>query len=362
MKVLLAAGGTGGHIAPALAVAMALEEARICKREEILFVGSGKEIENRLIEGAGYKLKQIASKPFLGGGKKGVLEFLKAFPETMRHTREIVLEHGPRVVLTFGGYPSMGPALVAAARGIPLIVQEQNAQVGLANKFLSLFARQIFTVPGARGFLRSSRVVHQPNPVRKELSGISLWRPPAPGQPMRLLVMGGSQGAVSMNTGVLALLPELQKLGISVFHQSGEVDLERVKKAYHDLSYEDATVVPFTNKIVEEYEKAHLIIARAGAMSVWEISTAGRPAIFVPLKIARAHQSLNAKHLVEMGAARIVEHGDDYESKLKETVLGLLGNVHQLGAMSVKMREASRVGKENAAQIIAKCVFDLGKF
>ena len=359
MRVLLAAGGTGGHIAPALAVAAALEELRISRREEILFVGSGKDIEKRLIGGAGYALKQIQSSPLLGKGLPGFLEFLKTFPHTMKETRELVDEHKPEVVLAFGGYPSMGPALVSVVRGIPLILQEQNAQVGLANKLLSLFAKKIFTVPGARGFFRSSSAIYQPNPVRKELDLVSRWRPPAPGEPLRLLIMGGSQGAVTMNTGVLSVLPKLKELGVSIFHQVGNVDLERCTKAYQEISYPKAEVVAFTDKIVDEYEKAHLIIARAGAMSVWEISTAGRPAVFIPLKIARAHQSENAKHLVQLGAAKMIEQEAGFEKKLEELLLPLLGNLQELGQMSVKMKEASRIGKESAAQVIAKAAADL---
>ena len=359
MRVLIAAGGTGGHIVPALAVAAALEDRRVCSRSEILFVGAGKEIEGRLIGGAGYALKQIPSQPILGKGLRGVFDFIVSFLKTIRRTHEILDDHKPEVVIAFGGYPSMGPAVVAYLRGLPLIVQEQNVQVGLANKLLSLIAKSVFAVPGAKGFLKSSHVVFQPNPVRKELGTLAPWRPPGPGEHLRLLVMGGSQGAVSLNTGILALIPKLKDLRIEIFHQSGQVDYERVTKAYQEAEYTEARVVAFTDQIIEQYASAHLIIARAGAMSVWEISTAGRPAIFVPLKIARAHQSENAVHLVSHSAALMIEQQPGFEAALWTDIQRLFSNPELLAQMAKKMREASKIGDLTPAEVIVQSVVKL---
>lgn len=360
MRVLIAAGGTGGHIVPALAVAAALLEGRAASKSEILFVGSGKEIEKRLIGGAGYSLTVVPSVPLLGKGPKGLLTFLQSLPGTIRATEKIFNDHQPQVVLAFGGYPSMGPAVVGKLRHIPVILQEQNAQVGLANKILSLFAKRIFAVPGAKGFLRKSDVIYQPNPVRKEFGNMSMWRPPAAHEKPRLMVMGGSQGAVTLNTAVLAALPMLKSLGVEIFHQCGEVDFERVSAAYRDAGYSDATIVPFTDKILEQYQRAHLIIARAGAMSVWEISAAGRPAIFVPLRIARGHQSANAKHLVEKGAALCIEQDPGFEAVLGRELERLFKSPEALGRMSVLMREAGKAGSVSPAEVIVRAAVALG--
>ncbi len=360
MRVIIAAGGTGGHIVPALAVAAALEEKRAASRDEILFVGSGKEIENRLVEGAGFKLRQIPSVPFIGKGVRGLLDFFRSLPKTFAMTRQVFDELKPSVVIVFGGYPSIAPALIAKVRAIPVVVQEQNAQAGLANKLIGLFAARIFAVPGATGFWKKSEITFQPNPVRKELGTLSMWRPPAPGEKLRLLVMGGSQGAVKLNTAIIASLPRLKDLGVSIFHQTGTVDLERVTQAYKDANYPWCEVVAFTDRIVEQYERAHLVVARAGAMSVWEISTAGRPAIFVPLRIARAHQSENAKHLVEMGGAVIIEQDPGYEEKVATELQRMFENSDELGRRAAKMREASRVPGASAAEVIADAIVKLG--
>lgn len=346
MKIILAAGGTGGHIYPAIAVAQALQKY---PDTEIQFIGVGRELEEKLISQAGFPYQRLAFVPLLGGGLKGVVRLLSALPGGIFKGLRLFSQLKPQVVVGFGGYPSFLPMLVAWLKGVPSILQEQNVQVGVANKILSIFAKKIFAVPGAHGFINKRRVTEILNPVREAIAGITPWTPPR--EELRVLIIGGSQGAVSLNKAVCELREVFTASGVQLTHQTGEVDFKRVKE--HFKQYPQVDVRPYIDDMAEAYQQAHLIISRAGAMSVAEIATAGRPAIFIPLPIAKAHQEKNALPLAAAGGATIIQQDAHLRQKLEQAVRAFLKDPEKLASMAEAARRFASQGGGPAAEVIA---------
>lgn len=353
-KVLVAAGGTGGHIVPALAVAEKIKA--LDPAAEVFFVGVGKEIEHKLIPSAGYELFEIPFPPFRGRGLRGVISFFFSVPKAFRTARRLLKEKKIDAVIGFGGYPSFAPMIAAFFSGVPSVLHEQNVQVGLANRLLELFAGKVFAVTGAKGFFRQHRVVELPLPVRSVFRKIS---PMTLNPPLKLLVLGGSQGAVTVNNAVISLLPLLQEHGVNVIHQTGLLDFERVRDCYSSADFKGVEVFPFTNDIPEKLEKATFVISRAGAMSVAENTAAGRPAIYIPLAIAGAHQRENCIRVVEKGAALVVEQDENLQGNLRKVVEGLLLNPTKLNEMAIKARDESLVSGSPSEDRIAEAVLTL---
>jgi len=356
MKILFAAGGSGGHILPAIAVAQALK--RLKPEVQILFVGSGAQLEEKLVGGAGFTLRVVRFVPFVGKGVGGALKVLLLLPRARWQTFLLIRKELPALVAGFGGYPSVLPGLVAKCKGLSCIIQEQNAEVGLANRLLGLVADRVFAVNGAAGFWGTRSVSHLANPVREDFSDIPAWQMPGGDERLRILIVGGSQGAVSLNTAVLSLLDLLDREDVEIVHQTGAFDYERVSSSYRALKL-DAAVEAFFDDMPGQYARAHLVICRAGAMTVAEVSAAGRPAIFVPLAIARGHQRKNCEYLVEKGAAFVIEQGPQTERELRALVSGLLEDRRSLEAMAHISRRISREGGEMSAITIARQILGL---
>lgn len=316
--VVFAAGGTGGHIVPALSVAEALK--KIDPSLTIVFIGVGKEIERKLIPAAGFELVELPFVPFRGRGIGGVFAFLAAIPRALQRARSLYKERKPKVVVGFGGYPSFMPVVMARWFNIPVVIHEQNVQVGLANRFLSRFAKKLFAVTGAHGFPSGGEVTYLPLPVRDAFYAIAPWNPPRDGELLRLLVLGGSQGAVSLNDAIADLAPLFSELRIFVTHQSGARDQERLSAKYQALKFENVQVAAFFDNVAGELEKAHLVISRAGAGAVAEISVSGRPAIYVPLPIAGGHQQENCAHVIASGGAELIVQEPGFVETLGKTI------------------------------------------
>lgn len=351
-RLLIAAGGTGGHLFPALAVAEALRDQIPA---EVIFVGTGRELEQKIVGGAGFELRALSLQPVTGRGGLGVLKVLGLFPVRFFQAIRLVRSIRPTVVFGFGGYPSVLPVLAAFLLRIPRVVHEQNAEVGLANRLLGIVATKIFAAPGAQGFWlgADAKVTHLNNPVRKILSNIPDWSPPEADAPLRVLVLGGSQGATSVNTAIVNLLPQLAKRSVSVRHQAGKADAERVRAAYEAFPDLHAVVEPFIDDMAAAYRDAHLIVSRAGAMSAAEIAECGRPAIFVPLPIARSHQRQNVTFLERFEAAVVVEQGEGFDQRLAETLLRLVDSRDTLAHMASQTRLAARQSTARSAEVVA---------
>jgi UDP-N-acetylglucosamine--N-acetylmuramyl-(pentapeptide) pyrophosphoryl-undecaprenol N-acetylglucosamine transferase len=315
----MAAGGTGGHLIPAIVVADEISSLGI--EDTIIFLGTGKDLEKKILSSTSYEYQALNSLPFIGQGKKGILSFFMQFIPSVFQARKFLKSCGARVVIGFGGYPSVIPVIAAYTLGIPRIIVEQNGQTGNANKVLSKLASHVFAVPGAKGL--GSKVHRISNPVKKELFSIESWRLPAETEPLRILVLGGSQGAVRVNSAVISVLDLAKKYPLDIIHQTGEKDFSRVQAAYKNAGIE-AEIIPYIDDMISAYQRANLIICRAGATSVAEIIATKRPAIFIPLAISHGHQFYNIKELLNHKAAIHIKQSESLDDDLRRILEQIL--------------------------------------
>ncbi len=354
--MLLAAGGTGGHVVPAIAVAEALTKQSDI---EVIFVGTGRDIERRLIEKAGFKLHALPASPLVGAGLIGLLRLLVRLPGAILAQLALFRSRKPAVVIGFGGYPSFVPLLSAWLARIPRMLHESNAEVGLANRVLSRIANKIVSANAPSEAFASNRIIQLPNPVRSSFYEIPDWKAPVEGKPYVLLILGGSQGAVSLNTAILELVDLFRATGVHVIHQTGQQDYERVKAEYLAKDFQSVEVVSFIDDIANFYSRAHLVISRSGAMAVSEITAAGRAAVYVPLNIARGHQAANAERVVSDGGAWVVEQNGDFVVELRRVISLLLSNAQMLSVASEKARQLFPRQGERPAERIAREAMEL---
>jgi UDP-N-acetylglucosamine--N-acetylmuramyl-(pentapeptide) pyrophosphoryl-undecaprenol N-acetylglucosamine transferase len=351
MRAILAGGGTGGHVIPALAIANELQKSY---GAEILFIGTARGIENRLVPAAGFPLQLVRV-----GALKNVSLMTRAktafdLPHALWEAGRILNQFAPDVVIGVGGYAS-GPAMLAAVvKHIPTLAFEPNVVPGFANRIIARFvsAAAVHFEETARYF-RHGQVTGVP--VRQAFFEIPAKR----GGPPTLLVFGGSQGAHAINQAMIRCLRALQKEapGIHVLHQTGERDYNDALTAYQDLksagvgaqlSFE---VFKFIEDMPAAFARADLLVCRSGASTVAEITAAGKPAIFVPFpRAADDHQRINAEALARHGAAVVVEESKLEGVWLAETIAALLGDSSRLARMS---RAARELAHPNAARDIA---------
>ncbi len=347
MRMLLAGGGTGGHLFPAVALAQRLLEVE--PDSEVLFVGTGRGIEARVLPGLGLALETIDISGFVGKGAVGKLALVPQMVKSLVQSKRIIGQFRPEVVVGVGGYAS-GPALLAAKmKGCPVLIHEQNAWPGLTNRLLGRWAQRI-----CLSFSESDRAFHHGrtvltgNPLR---SGMDDCPPIPEGQP-QLLVFGGSRGARAINDVILEVLPLLQQFQgrLTILHQTGTEDLERVRRGYSAAGWDPEGVVPFIQDMAQAYAAAHLVLCRAGATSIAELTACGRPAILVPYPYAAAdHQSGNAQALARHGAALMVPQAELGAEALGRLVSDLLEDRERLLAMSAASRG---LAKHGAADLI----------
>ncbi len=309
-SLLIAGGGTGGHLFPGLAVASALAGLR--PDLTVAFVSAGRALESRELARAGLPLERLRVRALRGSGWLGRLRALAAVPPALWQARGLIRRYRPGLVLAVGGYACFPLGLAAFLSRVPLAVQEQNAVPGLSNRLLSHLARVVFTAfPGAQNHLPRGKARFTGNPVRPQLlerlDQCAPRRSPA-GECFTVLVLGGSQGAHSLNQALMEALPLLagRRRGLRFFHQTGENDQARVQAAYRQAGFR-ARVQAFFSDMGRLYALAHLVICRAGAGTLTEVLAAGRAAVCVPYPFAAGdHQTENAKALVRAGAARLV--------------------------------------------------------
>jgi UDP-N-acetylglucosamine--N-acetylmuramyl-(pentapeptide) pyrophosphoryl-undecaprenol N-acetylglucosamine transferase len=335
MRAILAGGGTGGHVIPALAIANQLKKSY---GAEVLFIGTARGIENRLVPAAGFPLQLVRV-----GALKNVSLMTRAktafdLPRAIWDSGRMLNEFAPDVVIGVGGYAS-GPAMLAAVmKHIPTLAFEPNVVPGFANRIVARFvsAAAVHFEETAKYF-RHAEVTGVPvRPAFFEIAG----RPRADGPPT-LLVFGGSQGAHAINQAMIRSLPELRRQapGIHIIHQTGERDYNDALAAYQSLG-ESAEVFKFIDDMPAAFARADLVICRSGASTVAEIAAAGKPAIFVPFpRAADDHQTVNAHALALAGAAVVVEESKLDGVWLVETVATLLDDRGRLERMSVAARE-----------------------
>lgn len=347
--IVLAGGGTGGHVFPLVAVASALRELEPAL--ESVFVGTERGIETRVVPARGYRLELMNVLPMRGGGLRGAVRGGVRAAGAMGEARELLRTLSPRAVLSVGGYAAGPIALAAALSRIPLALLEPNSVMGLANRLIAPLVNRGYTAfePVQRHFRRS--VVLQ--------TGVPLgpgFRPTAyalpQGGPLKVLVLGGSQGAVALNETVPRALARLRS-DLEVVHQAGPNHEQAVTQRYRDLGLaERARVVPFIDDMPQAITGASLVIGRAGASAVSEIAAVGRPSVLIPFPFAAGnHQLRNAQILENAGAALCVPQERATAGRLAELVAGLFHDPSRLESMAA----AARVfGRPDAARILAE--------
>ena len=357
----VAGGGTGGHIFPGLAVAREFRRREPGTR--VLYLGAAGRLEERVVprEGAAVRFHGLRVRGLKGQGPLGAIAALGLAARAVVECRREIAAFGADLLLGTGGYSSGPAALAARTLGVPVVLQEQNAVPGLTNRLLARIARRVFIAfEPARRHFPAGRTVLAGNPVRDEALGAGAEVGRGPG--LRLLVLGGSQGARGVNRLVAGALPDLAaaRLDVSFVHQSGDPEREAVAAAYRGAGL-SAEVAGFFDAMGERSGAADLVIARAGAGTIAEIAANGRPAILVPFPHAAGdHQRVNARWLADRGGALIIEEqAADASGELARAIAALAGDRERLRAMA---QASAAVGvRDAAARIVDECRRMLGR-
>jgi UDP-N-acetylglucosamine--N-acetylmuramyl-(pentapeptide) pyrophosphoryl-undecaprenol N-acetylglucosamine transferase len=332
MRAIIAGGGTGGHVIPAIAIARELQAQY---RAEILFVGTPRGIENRLVPAAGFPLKLVQVGALKNVSVRTRLKTMFDLPRAVLASLKIFREFRPNVVIGVGGYASSPAMLAAVLRRVPSVAFEPNVVPGFANRAVARFvtaAAVHFEETGR--YFRNAKVTGVP--VRREFFAIPQSN--HPGHRV-LLITGGSQGAKALNDATVQMLPQLKEAfpELLVIHQTGARDLEAVRAAYERAGMK-AEVSAFIDDMPAAFARADLLLCRSGASTVAEISAAGKPAVFVPFPhAADDHQLRNAEALAHRGAAVVIQQKDLTSERLFSTIKELLS-----GARLAGMAESSR--------------------
>ncbi len=348
---VIAGGGTGGHVTPALAIAERVRE----RGDAVLVMGGRLGLESKLVPDAGFELVTLDARQVMGRGWGARLAAIPAMAlACMSAWRELGRRRAD-IVVSVGGYASVPAVVAAALRRIPVALVEPNAIPGRANRAAARFATRIFlgfdAAASAFGDAAASRIVRSGIPLRRALVDAFAKAPArrAPAPPVRLLVFGGSQGARQLNEAMMDAAPALGA-DVTVFHQTGEADRERVAAAYADAGV-DAEVVAFERDMPARYAWADVALCRAGALTVAELALAGLPALLVPYPYAADdHQRANANALADAGAGRLL---DDPKGQVAEAVRALCADT---GALAEMGRRARDLGRPDAAnEIVQEC-------
>ena len=353
MRILIAGGGTGGHVIPALAIARELATRH---GAEVLFVGTARGIENRLVPQAGYRLELVKVGALKNVGLATRLRTLFDLPLAILRSRGILREFRPDVVVGVGGYAS-GPAMAAAILGgVPTLAFEPNYVPGFANRLVGRWVSAAAVhFDETRHYFRNAQVVGVP--VRPEFFDIASGSGDVS---PTLLVFGGSQGAHAVNMAVTAAIPALLREvpGLHVIHQTGERDYNDVQAAYTRAGA-SAEVSAFIDNMAQVFSRAALIVCRSGASTVAEITAAGKPAVFVPFpRAADDHQRRNAEAIAGAGAAVLIGEPALTPEHLAKTLAELLRDPARLHAMGEKARA---LGHRDAAGKVAGMIAQLAK-
>ena len=356
IRIVIAGGGTGGHLFPGIAVAREL--LRRHPDAVITFAGTARGIESRVIPRERFELDLLRSAGLKGTSIAARLRGLMLLPLSALDAWSILSRRSPHLVIGVGGYSSGPVVLVAALRRIPTLLLEQNAVPGLTNRLLAraVSAAAVTFESTARYFGR--RAIVAGNPVRPEF--LSERNQPAPrvAGPPRILIFGGSQGAHAINVAMVEAAPQLalHPGGLAITHQTGERDLELVRDGYRRAGLE-ARVEPFLFAMDREINAADLVVCRAGATTIAELTAAGRPSLLVPLPTAADdHQRKNAEVLASAGAGEIVEQKNLTGALLAQRMTSLVGDRSRLDVMAAAAR---RLARPDAARVIADRALEL---
>jgi UDP-N-acetylglucosamine--N-acetylmuramyl-(pentapeptide) pyrophosphoryl-undecaprenol N-acetylglucosamine transferase len=356
MKWIIAGGGTGGHLFPGIALAEEIKTRH--KDNTVLFVGTSRGLEATVVPREGFRLELIDVIGLKGKGVGGIVKGMVRLPRAFVQAWRILSRETPDIVIGVGGYASGPLVLVASLRGIHTAIQEQNALPGFTNKVLSRFVDAVFVAfDEAKAFFPARKLHKLGNPIRRALLDNYL-NSKIPSTRFTLLITGGSQGAHRLNERVLEAMQLLGPLAkeIAIIHQTGTADRETVERRYREMGLE-AEVLDFIRDMPRAYLRADLLVCRAGAATLAEITVARKAAILVPFPYATDnHQEVNARSLVEAGAALMFRESELDGPKLATAIKEL----HDDPARRQKMERASGLlGRPEAAREIADVCVEL---
>jgi UDP-N-acetylglucosamine--N-acetylmuramyl-(pentapeptide) pyrophosphoryl-undecaprenol N-acetylglucosamine transferase len=339
MKLLIAGGGTGGHVIPALAIAQ--EWLSRGKEREVVLVGTERGIEMKLVPQAGLPLETLRVAGLKGKGGATLLRNLAMLGPAMSDARRVLRKHKPVAAFGVGGYAA-GPMMLATwFSRIPNVIFEPNAEPGLTNKLLAKISKRIATGYEISAQAWGKKAVVTGCPVRSEFF---LTAPRKLEKPFRLLVTGGSQGALPINRTFVDAMDRLaeRKNDLSIVHQTGERDYNAVRTAYARREI-NAEIVPFLTNMGERFAWADVIVCRAGAITAAEIAAAGRAAIFIPFRAATdSHQLRNAQEMTSAGAGRLITENELTAERLTTEIFSLINQPEQIEKQSNAARSLAR--------------------
>ncbi len=368
-RILFAGGGTAGHVFPAVAVAHALTE--LAPDVEAVFAGTADRLEDRLVPAAGFRIHHVEALPLPRRLSPGLLKVPGGLLAAVRRCREIIAQEQAVAAVTFGGYVSFPVSRAAHTADIPLVIHEQNAVPGLANRFAGRWADRIaVTFPGsAERFAHPDKVVVTGNPVRDEMLALDLEARRAEARTRfgldpdipTLLVFGGSQGARSLNRAIVKAHSLWSAPGqLQILHAAG-ASLHGEAAAAWERARAEATgprvrCVDFIEDMGDAYAAADIVVCRAGATSIAELTALGRPAVLVPYPHAtRDHQMHNARALAQVGGAQVI---DDAELTGRRLVDAVEPWIADASARKDAARAARVFGRRDAAAQVARLVLD----
>jgi UDP-N-acetylglucosamine--N-acetylmuramyl-(pentapeptide) pyrophosphoryl-undecaprenol N-acetylglucosamine transferase len=348
---VIAAGGTGGHVFPGIALAREIRARR--PDAEVLFVGSRHGLESKLVPEAGFPLELVRASGFAGKRASAKISALAELPSGFFQARRLLSERRALAVAGVGGYVTVPVVTAARSLGVPTLIHESNAYPGVANRFLNRFATRTAVGIAAANARLSRPGVVTGTPVRPEFFSVPALDPAATTR--RLLVFGGSQGSRVLNRAMSAAVGALAAEGLEVIHQTGEREFEDTRGRYGELPG-GWRLVPFLPRIHEELAWADLVLARAGSQTLAELAAAGRPSILVPFGSAtHAHQAENARVFSEAGAAVAIEEAELSAEVLSHAVTGSFGDRSRLIDMGENARAFAR---PDAARLLADLLFE----
>ncbi|TDT61858.1 undecaprenyldiphospho-muramoylpentapeptide beta-N-acetylglucosaminyltransferase [Fonticella tunisiensis] len=362
MKVIISGGGTGGHIYPGIAIARKIKEKEQDSR--IYFIGSHNGLEKKLVPKEGFNIDLIEveglNKKFSLKTFSSIVKVFKGYAEA----RRLIKKYNPDVVIGTGGYVCGPVVLAAALKGIPTLIHEQNAFPGITNKILARFVNKIaITFKEAEQYFPKGKVVYTGNPIRSQLLkankqkarenwGFDMNRP-------LILVVGGSRGARNINNAVVDALEDINREGIQLLFITGENQYDDVimqieKKGINLKKFDGIKVVPYVYNMQDALGACDLIVSRAGATIISEITAMGIPAIIIPSPyVANNHQEYNAMALEENGAAIVIKESQLKDDIFKDQVLSIIKNKEMLHKMSENSKKISKIdAADNIYQII----------
>jgi len=361
VKVIIVGGGTGGHLYPGIALAQ--EFKRKDADNQILFVGTRRGLEQAIVPREGFALKTLWIDGLVGMPWHKVLMGLLKLPIALLQSFKILVNFRPHLVVGVGGYVT-GPFMLAAFLWrVPQLIQEQNVFPGTTNRILAYLVDRIaISFARSEAYFPSKKVQLTGNPIRQEFLGGTKNGSRSShslGRTFHLLVFGGSQGAHQINVAMIEALPHLESVKecLQIVHQTGTQDFAWVEENYQKAGWEKTEILNFIYDMAIKYNDADLIVCRAGATTLAEITVAGKPAIMIPFPLAvHNHQEINAGVLEEIGAAQIIHNHELTGKRLAQAVLSLINTPEKLIEMGERGKE---LGRADAAEQVVKMGYEL---